>query len=153
MIAIADSGSSKTHWVFISGSETIAIETLGINPFFQETDQIISGIKSSIPENLSNTFKKVYFYGADCIKGKTGKTVAYAFISGFSSTKVQVEDDMTGTAKSLLDSNQGIACILGTGANSCFYNGKEISDKIPTLGFILGDEGSSAHLGELFLND
>jgi N-acetylglucosamine kinase-like BadF-type ATPase len=153
MIAIADSGSSKTDWVFISGSETTAIETLGINPFYQETDQIISGIKSGVPENLCNSVKEVYFFGAGCIKGKTDKIVADALVSVFSSAKVQVEDDMTGAAKALLGSKQGIACILGTGANSCFYNGREITDKIPALGFILGDEGSGAYLGKLFLND
>jgi N-acetylglucosamine kinase-like BadF-type ATPase len=153
MIAIADSGSSKTDWLFISGNETTAIETMGINPFYQETDQIISGIKSSIAENLCNKVKRVYFFGAGCIKGKTDKTVADALISVFSGAKVQVEDDMTGAAKALLGSKQGIACILGTGANSCFYNGREITDKIPALGFILGDEGSGAHLGKIFLND
>lgn len=153
MIAIADSGSSKTDWVFISGSETTAIETLGINPFFQETQQIVEGLEAAIPKKFRKNTEKIFFYGAGCIKGKTDKTVADALISVFAKAKVEVEDDMTGAAKGLLGNKKGIACILGTGANSCYYNGKEITDKVPTLGFILGDEGSGAHLGKLFLND
>ncbi|QIA07883.1 hypothetical protein [Draconibacterium halophilum] len=95
----------------------------------------------------------MFFYGAGCIKGKTDHVVSEPLQKLFPEATVFVEDDILGAARALLGKSSGIACILGTGTNSCFYNGAEITDKVPTLGFILGDEGSGAYLGKLFIND
>lgn len=153
MIVIADSGSSKTDWLFIKGEHQSNIQTPGINPFFQDTNEIIKNQTGLI----DNAFKKeatlVFFYGAGCIKNKSDQIVINALAQIFTHAEIKVEDDMLGAARALLGNKEGIACILGTGANSCFYDGKEILDKVPTLGFILGDEGSGAHMGKLFLND
>lgn len=152
MIVIADSGSSKTDWLILSDTE-YSIETKGINPFFQNTNEIYKGLKSSFKSIATTDVTQVFFYGAGCIKGKTDTIVSDALKQVFTVAEIKVEDDMLGAARALLGNEKGIACILGTGANSCYYDGKQISDKVPTLGFILGDEGSGAHIGKLFLND
>ena len=152
MIVIADSGSSKTDWLFINDTDR-HIQTPGINPFFQDTAKIYANQNNKFNRLQKEKASKVFFYGAGCIKGKTDWVLAEALQKIFYNADIFVEDDMLGAARALLGNNEGIACILGTGANSCFYNGHEIVDKIPTLGFILGDEGSGAHIGKLFLND
>lgn len=152
MIVIADSGSSKTDWLFLSDTET-RIESKGINPFFQNTEDIYNELNKAFYSIENKSVKKVYFYGAGCIKGKTDTIVYTALSQTFTGAEIYVEDDMLGAARSLLGKKKGIACILGTGANSCLYDGIQITDKVPTLGFILGDEGSGAHIGKLFLNE
>uniref|UniRef100_UPI00321735B0 hypothetical protein n=1 Tax=uncultured Draconibacterium sp. TaxID=1573823 RepID=UPI00321735B0 len=153
MIVIADSGSSKTDWLFIHREHSTNIQTPGINPFFKNTEEIIENQNHLIKDEVKSGARQVFFYGAGCIKGKTDQTVSDALKQLFPNAEIQVEDDMLGAARALLGSTEGIACILGTGANSCYYDGTRILDKVPTLGFILGDEGSGAHIGKLFLND
>ncbi len=153
MIVIADSGSSKADWMFCEAGNETRFQTAGINPFFLNIEEIVEVLKEidSLPE--SNQVTTVFYYGAGVIPGKTDRIVSEALERIFPQAEVIVADDMLGAARALLGNKTGIACILGTGANSCVYNGSEISDKIPPLGFILGDEGSGAHLGKLFLND
>ncbi len=153
MIVIADSGSSKTDWQFIDIKSHTTLESPGINPFFQDTEEIAALQGDLIDEEIKPQVQQLFFYGAGCIKGKTDKTVEDALKQIFPNAKIQVEDDMLGAARAVLGKKKGIACILGTGANSCLYDGDKITDKVPTLGFILGDEGSGAHMGKLFLND
>jgi N-acetylglucosamine kinase-like BadF-type ATPase len=153
MIVIADSGASKTDWLLLDKSHESLLHSDGISPFYQNTDEIFNRQKSAFDSVPKDEVKEVFFYGSGCIKDKTDVIVADALSQIFPKAKINVEDDMLGAARALLGNDEGIACILGTGANSCHYNGKEIVDKVPTLGFILGDEGSGAHMGKLFLND
>ena len=153
MIVIADSGSSKTDWLFMSSEKEYIISTHGINPFFQQTDEIFATLSSTFTNDQKKEVSEVYFYGAGCIKGKTDQIVSEALKRVFPKALIAVEDDILGASRALLGKSSGIACILGTGTNSCLYNGSEIVDKVPTLGFILGDEGSGAYLGKLLLND
>lgn len=153
MIVIADSGSSKTDWLFISAEKEFTISSPGINPFFQQTEEIFTTLSNTFNDNENKAVNEVYFYGAGCIKGKTDYVVSQALQKLFPRASVFVEDDILGAARALLGKSSGIACILGTGTNSCLYNGTEIVDKVPTLGFILGDEGSGAYLGKLLMND
>ncbi len=153
MIVIADSGSSKTDWMFIKDTGSFGIQSPGINPFYQDATEILNAQKVYFKREENKAVSLVYFYGAGCIKDKSDKPVIDALTVLFPSAEVLVEDDMLGAARAVLGNNEGIACILGTGANSCYYNGQKISDKIPPLGFILGDEGSGAHIGKLFMND
>jgi N-acetylglucosamine kinase-like BadF-type ATPase len=154
MILIADSGSSKTDWLLIKDNQTIEnIETPGINPFFQKTEEITEMLLSVFPEEIKKQKAEIHFYGAGCIKGKTDSIIRNALKTVFPLAETEVEDDMLGAARSLLGNQAGIACILGTGSNSCKYDGEKIIDKIPPLGFILGDEGSGAWLGKIFLNN
>lgn len=154
MIIIADSGSSKTDWLILKEKELLKkIETSGINPFFQDTEEIIKMLSPVFSEMAKSEISEIFFYGAGCIKGKSDTTIIKALEKVFPTSQIEVEDDMLGAARAVLGKNEGIACILGTGANSCYYNGVNIIDKVPTLGFILGDEGSGAHIGKFFLND
>lgn len=153
MIVIADSGSSKTDWLFLSSDKEFTINSSGINPFFQQTEEIYAALSSIFSQNTTQKVRAVFFYGAGCIKGKTSHVVEGALQKLFQKAKIYVEDDMLGAARAVLGNSEGIACILGTGANSCLYNGSTITDKVPALGFILGDEGSGAYMGKLFIND
>lgn len=153
MIVIADSGSSKTDWLFLSPEKEFIISTHGINPFFQQTEEIFASLSGTFTNDQKEEVSEVHFYGAGCIKGKTDHVVSDALKRVFSKATISVEDDILGAARALLGRSSGIACILGTGTNSCLYNGSEITDKVPTLGFILGDEGSGAYLGKLLMND
>jgi len=153
MKLIADSGSSKTDWLLLTdNNEEQYIHTKGINPFFLNENEIIGLLQETFSLSITEQVTEIYFYGAGCIKNTTSKIVETALNSVFQNAKTEVNDDMTGAARALFGKESGIACILGTGANSCLYNGTEIVDKVPALGFILGDEGSGAYLGKELLN-
>ena len=150
MILIADSGSTKTDWAFVENGEIKErIETPGINPVHMSESQIneiIDALDSSFSANQSS----VYFYGAGCIPPYINK-VEKALASQFSDAEIHVESDMLGAARALFGHEAGIACIIGTGSNTCVYDGEKITDNIPPMGYILGDEGSGAYLGRVFL--
>lgn len=153
MKLIADSGSSKAEWIVLNTDGTTdTVMTSGINPFFQQTNDIVEQIEPIFSDAQKKQVTEVYFYGAGVIKGQTDQTIIDALVVVFPNATYSVEDDMLGAARALLGNEHGIACILGTGANSCLYSGNKIMDKVPTLGFILGDEGSGAYLGKIFLN-
>ena len=154
MMIIADSGSTKTDWIIVDENQkSISMETKGVNPFFQNTDNIYKDLENKFAPKVKEIIKEVYFYGAGCLKNETDYIVKDALIRIFPNAKITVEDDMLGAARAVLINKPGIACILGTGANSCQYDGENVVDKVPTLGFILGDEGSGAYLGKIFLNN
>ncbi len=154
MILIADSGSTKTDWLLIQSGQTIKnFETAGINPFFHDTEEIKQALNEQFSTLPHSGIEQVHFYGAGCIKGETDHTVSNALKTLLPNSAVQIEDDMLGAARALLGKQNGIACILGTGANSCQFIEGKIVDKIPPLGYLLGDEGSGAYLGKTFLND
>lgn len=154
-ILIADGGSTKTDWSIVSGNQEIErIKTRGINPFFQTEEDI----SAEIGDNLIPRIKKydpieaVYFYGAGCVFPEKNEIVRRA-IAHYLPVPVEVGSDLLAAARSLCAHNPGIACILGTGSNSCLYDGKDIVRNISPLGFILGDEGSGAVLGKWLVGD
>lgn len=152
MILIADSGSTKTDWTLIKDDNTTVLtQTKGINPFFQTKEEIATEIKENLVPHLASTkFKAIYFYGAGCAFDKVS-LVKEALLVHLQSELVEVNSDMLAAAHALCGRSSGIACILGTGSNSCFYDGKQITANVSPLGFILGDEGSGAVLGKLFI--
>ena len=152
MILIADSGSTKTDWTVIKDDKTTElIQTKGINPFFQSKEEIATEIETSLLQHLpSKSFKGIYFYGAGCAFDKV-EIVKEAIQVHLQADEVLVNSDMLAAAHALCGTNSGIACILGTGSNSCSYDGVEITANVSPLGFILGDEGSGAVLGKLFI--
>lgn len=155
MILIADGGSTKADWsVAENGNIIQRIYTKGINPFFQTEEEIGEEIKNALVPYLDvKEFDAIYFYGAGCIFEKID-IVKRALKQNFKvSGEVEVNSDMLGAARGLCGHESGIACILGTGSNSCLYNGKDIDANVSPLGFILGDEGSGAVLGKLFVSD
>lgn len=155
MILIADSGSTKTDWCIVLNDTLIKrIETKGINPFFQSEEEIRQALTASLlPQLPEGTFNSVHFYGAGCTLEKAPvlrRAIADSLpVVG----NIKAHSDMLAAARGLCGHEAGIACILGTGSNSCFYDGKEIVSNISPLGFILGDEGSGAVLGKLLVGD
>ena len=155
MILLADSGSTKTDWCLVDGRTTVArVRTRGTNPFFQSSDEIADEIASAlIPQLPSAEVDDVFFYGAGCTAEKQ-PGLAEALSRHLSvSGRLEVATDMLAAARSLCGHEPGIACILGTGSNSCAYDGTVITKNVSPLGFILGDEGSGAVLGKTLVGD
>ena len=155
MILIADSGSTKTHWCLIENSGTDKhIFTNGINPFYQTEEEITRELESVlIPKLIGIQIDRVYFYGAGCSFPDKKAIVSDALSHFFKNIPIEVQSDLLGAARSLFGNNKGIACILGTGSNSCLYDGKDIIENVSPLGYILGDEGSGAVLGKTLIAD
>lgn len=155
MLLIADSGSTKTSWRLISKSASpVDFATEGYNPHYKSADEIQLGLeKDLIPQLSSNAqeINEVYFYGAGISTPRDENTVFEALKSVFEKSQLHVHHDLLAAARALCQHSKGIACILGTGSNSCLYDGKDISDNIPALGFTLGDEGGGSGIGREIL--
>ena len=153
-ILIADSGSTKTDWVVVKdGSLAKSYCTKGINPYFQSFEEIKDEIEVSlIPQPAGIRVDAVYFYGAGCNADKA-HIVRDAICFYVKNADVDVYSDLLAAVHCTCGCNAGIACILGTGSNSCFYDGEKIVKNVPPLGFILGDEGGGATLGRLLVSD
>ncbi len=157
-VLIAESGSTKTDWVYIQTHtlKKIQFKTQGINPYYQ-VPSVISDIVGK--ELLSNkvlstvTVDKVYFYGAGCSSEKMQQLVAVILEEFFPKSVIEVKEDLLAAARSLCQDQDGIACILGTGSNSCYYSNHLIVSAKPNLGFWLGDEGSGGALGKSLIKD
>ncbi|MDR9415063.1 MAG: hypothetical protein RI564_02175 [Gracilimonas sp.] len=149
-ILIADSGSTKTEWILVNGSdEKKRFYCDGLNPFFMT----LSNMKSTILEGVVNalgeiSIDKIFFYGSGCGSVKGKNLVKEAITDCFPTAEIFVETDLLGAAKACFFQSAGMACILGTGSNSCLYDGHKVSDSIPSLGFTLGDEGSGGYFGK-----
>lgn len=154
MILIADSGSTKTEWRLISNTQAITgtCITKGINPFYQTTDNIIQSLKEEYSLK-HETPQHIYFYGAGCANKEKNDIVEKAISAYFNTNDITISSDLTGAAHSLCQHEEGIACIIGTGSNSCYYNGFEVKANVSPLGFIIGDEGSGAALGRKLISD
>lgn len=149
---IADSGSTKTEWCLIGNGKNKKVITQGLSPYFLSGEQI----KDILSKELSPSFRssepaEIFFYGTGCSNPENEKIVKKAINAVFRGSKVYVDHDLMGAAKALCGHEKGVACILGTGSNSCYYNGKRIVKNSPGLGYVLGDEGSGAYLGKKVL--
>ena len=146
---IADSGSTKTEWCLLINNKPALFTTQGMSPYFVNTSQVEEIIiKEVFPFIKKKKVDEIYFYGTGCKNPANKKMFKKIFNKLFPGAKVVVDNDLSGAAKALCGDEKGIACILGTGSNSCYYNGKKIVKNSPGLGFILGDEGSGAYLGK-----
>jgi N-acetylglucosamine kinase-like BadF-type ATPase len=154
MILIADSGSTKTEWVAVEGGKVVATtKTLGINPVFQTVEEIQKDVAENVaPAFAGLTITELFFYGAGCLPEKI-EGVRQALAHSFSAATISVQSDLVGAALAVCGSQPGIACILGTGSNTCFWDGEKIVKNVSPLGFILGDEGSGAVMGKTFVAD
>lgn len=154
MKLIADSGSTKTQWILIIDQiEIRRFSTIGLNPFFVESFQVTSIIKDSLSEKEIQDINEVFFYGAGCRMADKQEIIKEGILSILPKAKVNVDSDIIGAAKALFGDNSGVACILGTGSNAVVYDGIEIIERIISLGYILGDEGSGAYIGRNLLTD
>lgn len=147
-ILVCDSGSTKADWLYANGDSEEAVRTDGINPV-RDSGESINRIVASLPDW---TPECIYFYGAGCIEPYSA-SVRKALQERFPKALVSVESDLLGAARALFGHEEGIACILGTGSNSCLYKNGQITANVPPMGYILGDEGSGAVLGRQLVSD
>jgi len=156
MILVADSGSTKCDWILIdSQSNQHKTNSMGFNPFFHDADLVYSKLmENELFIEYRNRVSEVYFYGAGCSSEARNRIIANGLKRVFSSAEtVLVDHDLKGAALSTSQGDTGISCILGTGSNSCYFNGTDVIEKVPALGYILGDEGSGSYFGKILLSE
>ncbi|RGM50280.1 hypothetical protein DXC10_03160 [Bacteroides sp. OM08-11] len=154
MKLIAESGSTRTEWALVEDNHLIQRAfTEGINPFYQTRREISRNVRLGLPEIFfRKKIEQVYYYGTGCTSDEKKNVLEASLVAQFK-TPIQVESDLLAAARSLFKCEAGIACILGTGSSSCFYDGEFIVKNIEAGGYILGDEGSGSVLGKIFLSD
>ena len=150
MTLIGDCGSTKCEW--ITANQTIS--TTGINALIMSDDEIAKILITELAPHLSpSQITEIHYYGAGCIGGEVNEKVGKTLKSVFQNANhIEVQSDLIAACRALFRDTEGIACILGTGSNSCHYNGTEVVQHTMPLGYILGDEGSGAALGKRFVN-
>ena len=153
MILIADGGSTKTDWRLLKdGREYKQVQTQGFNPYLVGSDAIEEILWKELQPYIDNdAVSNVYYYGAGCSSPVKNMIVETAFEKVFVNARIDISHDLLGAAHALCADSEGIVAILGTGSNSCYYDGREIKDGIFSLGYFFGDEGSGAYLGKQLL--
>jgi len=153
MILVADSGSTKTEWKVVEKNKAgESMFTSGINPFFLNSGQVLSILRKELPIPIGSKFEKIFFYGSGCNSSAREKTIRKAIGDFFSTSEIYVGSDLLAAARSLCGNQPGIACIIGTGSNSCYYDGKSIISNVSPLGYILGDEAGAAVIGRKLIS-
>lgn len=148
-ILIADSGATKCEWKLIDQGKKKTIFTQGISPYFLNKEQITALLQKELLPKLKNaSILDVHFYGTGLSNQENANIIKKVLKSIFPKAKIEVQTDLLAAARALCGKQKGIACILGTGSNSCYYDGKKIVKNSPGLGYVLGDEGSGAYLGK-----
>jgi N-acetylglucosamine kinase-like BadF-type ATPase len=145
---IADSGATKAEWCLLYNGKKKTLFTQGISPYFLSTDQISQLVANELKSNLNKVeVTEIDYYGTGCASAENAKSVKQALKKVFSHAVIEVNTDLMAAARAVCGHEKGLACILGTGSNSCYYNGKKIVKNSPGIGYVLGDEGSGAYLG------
>jgi glucosamine kinase len=149
MIIVADSGSTKADWKLIGKQGVESVGTMGFNPVFHSSEVI----KRELDKALGNAYNRdeathVYYYGSGCWDEKRQEIVSSALRQIFSHADVEVEHDLLGAARATCGNDPGIACILGTGSNTCLFDGNDVTDNVTNLGYLAGDEGSGTHIAK-----
>jgi N-acetylglucosamine kinase-like BadF-type ATPase len=155
MIIIADGGSTKTNWCLVTEEgKKVYFNTEGYNPYFSSTEYIIKSLRETLPTDLEkDEITEVNYYGAGCSTPEVRKIVEDAMKVIFTKAKIYIGHDLLAAARALLGTTSGFAAILGTGTNTCLYNGKEVTMNIDSGAYILGDEGSGCYIGKKLLID
>ena len=155
MIIIADSGSTKTRWALKNDKgETRVVTTSCLNPVTMSHEQVMQSLMQElVPQIEGLEIDKIYFYGAGCAGEKVCGDMANMLIGATGAKSAEVHSDLLGAARALCGHRPGVACILGTGSNSCLYDGEKIAEQVSPLGFILGDEGSGAVIGRTLIGN
>lgn len=152
MILVADSGSSKTDWMAYSPSQTFSFHTQGINPYFATAQDILKILaKNKEIAAIANDVKEAYFFGAGCVTPDKHEIVSNGLSSFFKNAFISVDHDLKGSAYATCGDTVGLACILGTGSNIAYYDGKNVFNGKHGLGYVLGDEGSGTFFGKKML--
>ena len=152
MLLVADSGSTKADWKFLNHDQPI-VSTKGFNPFFHGREFILSELQQSPLRQLVGQVDEVYFFGAGCSSKDRNSMVQGPLEEFFTGAIVHVDHDILGAGIACVGDGEGITCIVGTGSNSCYYNGSELTQVVPALGHLLGDEASGSYLGRRMLAD
>jgi glucosamine kinase len=148
-ILIADSGSTKAEWCLLNNGQKKIIFTQGISPYFLNSEQVQTILRDELlPQIKKYEISDIYYYGTGCLNQDNVKMIQGAIQHVFPSSKINVDHDLMGAAKAVCGNTKGIACILGTGSNSCYFNGIKIMKNSPGVGYVLGDEGSGTYLGK-----
>lgn len=155
MIIIADGGSTKTNWCLLDDSnKKIYFNTEGYNPYFVDSEYIVNSLRKGLPNDLPfDEIKEVNYYGAGVHNEEKAEIVIKAIQEVFPKAQVEVGHDLLAAARALLGTESGFAAILGTGTNSCIYDGHDITYNIDSCAYILGDEGSGSYIGKKLLTD
>jgi len=155
MILIADAGATKIQWVVIhDGKASEPYETAGFNPYFMEPRILLDAVEKDLAPFINPGYiKQVYYYGAGCSTMFKCNIVEDVLKEVFENADFEIHHDLLGAARALLGRKEGIACILGTGSNSCLFDGVKILENVTSLGYLFGDEGSGAYLGKLWLTE
>lgn len=153
MILISDCGSTKADWRLIHANGTVdSISTKGFNPYFDTSDDIYEMLQPAFYEQIKvDAISEVFHYGTGCSEPRRNKVVEDGLQRVCKNASIEVHHDLLGAARAVCGSEPGIACIIGTGSNTCAYDGKDVIDNVTNLGFLLGDEGSGSHLGRMLI--
>lgn len=154
MILIADSGSTKTSWALLNDNNPVEIySTRGHNPYYYSGDELKDILQQELMTQIKHPDRitELYFYGSGCSSETNCTRVEQALQPLFINAKIKIHHDLFGAARALFHNEKGIACILGTGSNSCGWDGEQITDNVPSLGFMLADEGSGTTIGKNLL--
>ena len=154
MIIIVESGSTKSDWVVLRKDGEERYETIGLNPYFHSEQEVSEAILGNeLLCNLASDVTKIFFYGAGCSANHLNEIIRKGIAAVFPYASVYVDHDMKAAAYATYGGVPAIACILGTGSNSCFFDGENVVEVVPALGYILGDEGSGSYFGKKVIAD
>ena len=154
MVIIADSGGSKTDWRLLHADRSITqVSSQGFNAYYQPIDDLKNAVQNVLLPQVKEEVTKIFFYGSGVSSVKNQLAIKSVFLEYFPESQIEIGWDLLAAARALCGEEAGIACIMGTGSNSCLYDGKEITDNVANLGWILADEGSGANIGKKFLLD
>lgn len=149
MLLVVDSGSTKTDYSLINSDILDSFHSLGFNPILHSSEYIQEElVKNESLLSYASKIEKIFYYGAGCSSPELKKIIQTAFENVFKQASVIVEHDMLGAVRATCGKEEGIAAILGTGSNSCYFDGKQCVEKVPSIGYLLGDEGSGCYLGK-----
>lgn len=153
-VLIVDAGSTQSTWCMLSKTRKTVFHAQGMSPYFLSSEQFQNLLDEEIMPKVTRSRRKpevLYYYGTGCGNKHLAQMISHALKRSFPDCRIQVNHDLYGAARALCGSTKGIACILGTGSNSCYFDGKTIRHNVPGLGYVLGDEGSGAYLGRKVL--
>ncbi|MEZ4986396.1 MAG: hypothetical protein R2795_15380 [Saprospiraceae bacterium] len=149
MRVIVDSGSTKADWKFLTDSEELTLHTMGFNPVFHDSELIQRETHSAFSGKIDfDAITHVYFYGAGCWDERRNEVVYHGLAPVFPKAAIEVHHDLLAAARATCGHDPGISCIIGTGSNTCLYDGVDVVDNVTNLGYMCGDEGSGTHLGK-----
>lgn len=152
MLLVVDSGSTKSDWVLVQDQENLNFNTMGLNPYFHDEDTVYNAIQANSELfHFTEVVTELYFYGAGCSAPHLNSIIERGLQRAFPNATIHVGHDLTACAYATYTGIPAISCIIGTGSNSCYFDGNVVSEVIPALGYILGDEGSGSYFGKQLL--